>query len=436
LRKATSFLIFTFLFCFNLFGQTISKSVFVVNSVANTLSVLDMSRQILHIDTLSPGPNSMPNHLVLNNGRGYIVNSGINNISVFEMATLQMVNTIALPNASNPWSMDFINDSLAAVSLWMNDQLVIVNVNKNQIVETIGVGTSPEGVKYYNGKIYVANSGYVNYTLPYEPGSVSVIDIETFTNTGSIPVAINPQDLDIDSQGRLLVACTGDYVTSSGQLDIVDLNLDSVVSCVNISSGISTVNVNAGDKAYLATYGFGVMVYDLISESFEISGENLLPGGPGVDFDAEDNAYIVDFGDGQSAGALRIYTSSHQELNSYIVNVGPICVVVYDPDISDIFCNENNIANKAVLYPNYPNPFNPNTTIHFSLPIADNISLNVYDVLGRRIKNIYKGYLVSGTHIFNWNGVNDYGIAVPSGIYFYQLRTGNHVITRQMHYIK
>lgn len=84
------------------------------------------------------------------------------------------------------------------------------------------------------------------------------------------------------------------------------------------------------------------------------------------------------------------------------------------------------------LEQNYPNPFNPQTRIRFEVPRASQVTLAVYDVLGRRIKTLVEGHLEAGSHEAIWDGTNATGSRMSSGTYFYRLEAGNHVEVRQM----
>ncbi|HER43603.1 MAG TPA: T9SS type A sorting domain-containing protein [Candidatus Eisenbacteria bacterium] len=77
----------------------------------------------------------------------------------------------------------------------------------------------------------------------------------------------------------------------------------------------------------------------------------------------------------------------------------------------------------AVLYQNYPNPFNPSTSIEFSLPARERVSLKVFDVSGRLVRTLVDGPLPDGNHRYAWDGRNERGAAVASGVYFYVLRS-------------
>ncbi|UCF05526.1 MAG: T9SS type A sorting domain-containing protein [bacterium] len=84
------------------------------------------------------------------------------------------------------------------------------------------------------------------------------------------------------------------------------------------------------------------------------------------------------------------------------------------------------------LYQNYPNPFNPSTTISFYLPQAQRVVLTIYDVQGRRVKTLVDGTKEEGTNKVIWNGTNDRGSAVGSGVYYYRLVAGKKVITKKL----
>ncbi len=90
-----------------------------------------------------------------------------------------------------------------------------------------------------------------------------------------------------------------------------------------------------------------------------------------------------------------------------------------------------------VLSQNYPNPFNPTTNIEFSIPRSATIQLDVYNILGELVKTLASGNIVSGNYKVTWNGTNNHGVSVASGIYFYRLiaetnGAGNYVITKKM----
>ena len=85
---------------------------------------------------------------------------------------------------------------------------------------------------------------------------------------------------------------------------------------------------------------------------------------------------------------------------------------------------------------NYPNPFNPATNIQFELHKDTHVEITIYDILGREVKKLVSGELVSGDHQVIWDGTNDLGISVSAGVYFYQLRADDYGQTKKMIFLK
>jgi len=89
------------------------------------------------------------------------------------------------------------------------------------------------------------------------------------------------------------------------------------------------------------------------------------------------------------------------------------------------------------LAQNVPNPFNPSTTIRFSLRQRSKVTLSVYDVRGRRVRTLVRGVRTAGVeHVVAWDGRDDAGAAVSSGVYFYRLVAGSFTQTRKMLLLK
>jgi len=95
-----------------------------------------------------------------------------------------------------------------------------------------------------------------------------------------------------------------------------------------------------------------------------------------------------------------------------------------------------NIISKPVLNGNYPNPFNPTTTISFSLPTEQDIELTIYNIKGQKVKTLYSGFANIGEHTITWSGIDSNDKQVSSGLYFYKLKTNNNTLTRKMIMIK
>lgn len=85
---------------------------------------------------------------------------------------------------------------------------------------------------------------------------------------------------------------------------------------------------------------------------------------------------------------------------------------------------------------NYPNPFNPETTIQFSLPYPGRVKLVVYNIKGQQVKMILNEYKDAGEYLVGWNGTDDNGGIVPSGVYFYNISIDKEVFSGKMLLLK
>ncbi|MFC2088651.1 lamin tail domain-containing protein [Calditrichota bacterium] len=98
--------------------------------------------------------------------------------------------------------------------------------------------------------------------------------------------------------------------------------------------------------------------------------------------------------------------------------------------------NGSEAPEKFALKDNYPNPFNPETTIGFDIPELENelvnIDLSVYDMLGKKVKTLINEPLGPNSYNVKWNGTNDYGRLVPSGVYFYLLKSESFIKSNKM----
>jgi len=87
---------------------------------------------------------------------------------------------------------------------------------------------------------------------------------------------------------------------------------------------------------------------------------------------------------------------------------------------------------RVALYANVPNPFNPSTRIAFELPASGRAVLDVFDVKGRRVQRALDAELAAGPHTVVWNGRDERGRALPSGVYFYRLQALDTTLVRKM----
>lgn len=104
--------------------------------------------------------------------------------------------------------------------------------------------------------------------------------------------------------------------------------------------------------------------------------------------------------------------------------------------VDPTFTGTNVVPTEFSLRRNYPNPFNPTTTIGYDLAQDGTTRLEVYNLLGQRVRSLVTGFQLAGTYQVSWNGQNDVGHQVASGVYFYRLQAGRYVKTNKMLLLK
>jgi len=88
------------------------------------------------------------------------------------------------------------------------------------------------------------------------------------------------------------------------------------------------------------------------------------------------------------------------------------------------------------LYQNYPNPFNPSTQIQYALPTDANVSIAIYDLMGRQIRSLVNEQVNAGYHSTLWNATNDLGSPVSAGVYIYTIQAGEFRDVKKMILLK
>ena len=94
------------------------------------------------------------------------------------------------------------------------------------------------------------------------------------------------------------------------------------------------------------------------------------------------------------------------------------------------------LPNRFGLKQNYPNPFNPTTEIAFTLDQTADVNLSIYNMLGQKVRTLTNGSKNAGTHTLEWNGLDEMGQNVSTGIYLYRLTSGSKSITKKMAFMK
>ncbi len=93
-------------------------------------------------------------------------------------------------------------------------------------------------------------------------------------------------------------------------------------------------------------------------------------------------------------------------------------------------------AQNFALLRNYPNPANPSTTIEYSLATAGEVAVRIYNLRGALVRELVRADQTAGLHTVSWEGTNDAGAGVSSGVYLYSVESGDQVRTRKLILVK
>ena len=158
-------------------------------------------------------------------------------------------------------------------------------------------------------------------------------------------------------------------------------------------------------------------------DEFEVIASNIL------DSSWADSTFLMDNRHGTFTYYVVAYTerSPDSELSEY---------VVIDRTISNIQAKKLIEVPKTYRSYAYPNPFNAETKITFRLPETSHVNIIIYSILGQQIRNLVSNYYETGSHSVSWDGKNDYGVDVASGVYLYHMQAGDFHSTKQICLVK
>ena len=429
------------LFCSSLY----SHDVYIVNSNDETLSHYDTETEILENHILQLGQYA--NQIVIRDDMAYVVNSGVHNIQVIDLETETTLNHIQCPNGSNPyWMAIHPGGDKAYVSGLFTNTVYVIDLIENSVVNSLSVGSVPEGMIVYDDKLFVMNSSYGSPT-----GSVTVIDVNNDSVLDQIPVGNNPQFGAVDAMGRLHVVCTGNYGYGNppvwGNIYIINTTTHEVITTLEIGGSPTKIAIHPNGTAYLADgFGLGYMAYNSLDLSILHSSTELwASGGSFIQFDDNGIIYLGDSMDWINNGRMYIYSESEEILHSLTVGVNPQDAGFYYPGVS-----VNTPHSENIIACNYPNPFSTSTTISFykttrlrsATPWQANShelsQIKIYNVKGQLTKTITSFPNPSlGTLKAVWDGTDSSGNKVPGGVYLYKIVSGNVETTfHKMIYLK
>ncbi|KAA3599304.1 MAG: T9SS C-terminal target domain-containing protein [Calditrichaeota bacterium] len=126
--------------------------------------------------------------------------------------------------------------------------------------------------------------------------------------------------------------------------------------------------------------------------------------------------------------------------NGFVFNSGSVPTTLVngtiDVTLVGIEDENNSLPTSFSLNQNFPNPFNPSTTIQFALPVSEFVSLKIYNLLGQEVNQLVDENFNAGFHNVKWNGLDKNNNPVSSGVYLYKIEAGSFVSIKKAVYLK
>jgi hypothetical protein len=154
----------------------------------------------------------------------------------------------------------------------------------------------------------------------------------------------------------------------------------------------------------------------------DLSGQNYIPAG--------ESPLIVLRGRGTDLSSIKIKEAILVDKDANKIPVEIVGEMKKGEEGSDV--KESIVPKDFSLSQNLPNPFNPQTEISYDIPNACHVSLSIYNLLGQRTRTLVDEYQTTGHKTVHWDGKDDQGIQVASGIYFYQIQAGDFTDAKKM----
>ncbi|MHB9031088.1 MAG: TolB family protein, partial [Candidatus Latescibacterota bacterium] len=289
--------------------------------------------------------------------------------------------------------------------------------NSIQVLKAVDIGTGETRlVRDSAGSgVYSRNGRYLAYRVS-PGGAISLYDIQTgetkaLTSTVGQPLCFAPDDsyllARIGSSGCYRIPLDGGPTETlfSGSCYSGDISRDGRLALyqgtVDGKTGLIVYEIQTGKQYPLITDGDG---FTCREGSFSPDGKKV--------------CYTLD------------YSGNDHWTRTYVRDFSPA-------EIGIATAAAESAPARFMLTGNYPNPFNPSTTIGFSLDSPGKVSLTVFSLSGQKVRDLVSGIsMPPGAHEVVWNGRDESGKAVSSGVYFIRLTQGSRMATRKMAFMK
>ncbi len=267
----------------------------------------------------------------------------------------------------------------------------------------------------------------------------------------SIPVTVSQETVDYAAAGDEDMVIFKYYLINSSLEYLTNLHFGFMAD-FDLSDGADMVKYDPAYEMIYQQSASGPMVGLVALDGID-AFKSLDNGQDKVGYTSEEQFGLIssatDVTDGQTGDMMLLVSGGPYDLNARDSVAVALALVVAD-NLADLRTRAARAADHYADMPtdvdedyaglpsgyelcqNYPNPFNPTTTIEFSLPVAGTVAVEVFNVLGQRVKQLYDGQLSAGHQVIEWDGRNDHGSEVASGVYFYRLTADGFSQSKKM----
>lgn len=382
-----------------------------------------------------------PVDLIYQDSTLYILDAGRASILVYDNQLILTSETPLLDSSGNRMTgiTGFDRDSKTGqfyLLSQLDSRIVIIN-SDGAIINSLSSFGGGDGQLTRGGELVVTPGGFVLVTDRYQ-GNVIIFDPEGqfVGNIGAetgFPLDV-PTGIAVDQDGLIYVSSTMNAEIKIFYANLKLENNSAVTTSYPIypEDGAEVSQSQVVLKAYVEATDAATQVAGFQFQLFDSGNQNE----PLELSDLRPDSTIMTDGSIQKVMAVWSPTTRFTEENEYFWNSRVMVKGQYG-SWSDLRSFKiSALPGQFSLDQNFPNPFNPTTTINFSLPRESDVTLEVINILGERTRVIVSDRLPAGNHSITWDGRDENSRMAASGIYFYRLRTEQYEKTRKMVLLK